>query len=326
MGRLLGALVLAAGLLTTAARAEDAKFHWVKDEEAKTAELRYGDQPVVKYMYAYDPSTPERLHDTYKVYHHVYGPGTKDLITKGPGGQFTHHRGLYVAWNKTIAEGKSHDFWHCTNGDHQAHVEFVEMTGDADVGTMTSKIAWANAKEDKPVITEVRTIEVRRKPLQGKDEFGWHIDWSTKLTSERGDITLTGDRQHAGFQFRAAQSVGDKNAARFIRPEGFPPQPEAVQVDDKKDPQGHINLNWFAETFPIGDHHYTVAYFEDPSLPKPSRYSERPYGRFGAFFETTLKGDQPLEMRYRVLVYPNNKVERDTLQGEYDQFVKDLKE
>src|SRR3712207_3889156 len=73
----LSALVAAVSF-ASAADEKDSKsgFHWIDDEEQKTAELRYGEQPALRYMFAYDPSSKERRDETYKVYHHVFGPST----------------------------------------------------------------------------------------------------------------------------------------------------------------------------------------------------------------------------------------------------------
>ena len=53
-----------------------------------------------RYMYAYDNSTDDRLHETYKPYLHVFNVDGTTPITKGPGGLFTHHRGIFIGWNK----------------------------------------------------------------------------------------------------------------------------------------------------------------------------------------------------------------------------------
>jgi hypothetical protein len=318
----LAATFLATWLLATGAHA--AEFAWSTDAEKGTADLKFGDHVALRYHFAYDPSTPERLHDTYKVFHHVFGPGTDVPITKGPGGHYTHHRGLYVGWNKTKFDGGQADFWHCTNGAHQRHVEFVEQRAYADRGTMTALIHW-NDSDGKPVIVESRTVVVRTLPTDFPPNFGWQIDWSARLESRRGEITLDGDRQHAGFQFRAANVVAEKNSARFLRPAGFPDQPQAFEVSDATDPDKHVDLGWFVMTYDVDDKPYSVGYFEDPALPKPSRYSERPYGRFGAFFATTLTPDRPLTLRYRVVVTTEPAASRDVWQQRYDAFVQDLK-
>jgi hypothetical protein len=119
--------------------------------------------------------------------------------------------------------------------------------------------------------------------------------------------------------------VAKENSARYVRPAGFPEQETAFEVEDGKNPDKHVNLGWLAMTYPIGNERYTVQYCEDPSLPKPSRYSERPYGRFGAFFKAELTPEKPLTMTYRLLVTPGEPPARETLQKRYDEFSTSLK-
>ncbi len=301
-----------------------AEFSWKTDKDQGTADLLYDGHPVLRYMFAYDTSSQEKLTQTFKVFHHVFGPGTDTIITNGAGGLFPHHRGLYVGWNKTSWDGGMADFWHCTNGAHQRHVEFVKQEADADHGTMTSVIHW-NSADGEPVLVEIRSVIVSPIKTDAEPGFGWLIDWISRLESQRGEITLDGDRQHAGFQFRAANQVAEKNNATYVRPANFPDQPAAFEVNDTTDPNKHVDLGWLAMSCEIDGKPYTIGYLEDPSLPKPSRYSERPYGRFGAFFNTKLKPDAPLTLRYRVIVTTEPKPTRDVWQQRYDAFVQDLK-
>ena len=303
--------------------AEPNDFNWVDHPRQGFADLRSGNEPVLRYMYAFDTSTPKRRLETYKVFHHVFGPGTGKLITKGPGGLYTHHRGLFVGWRTVTFDGKSLDFWHCKNNVRQRHIRFVSQTGDAHQGGMTARIDWEDA-QGHPVIAETRTVRVTRSANKPGRHDSWQIDWSTRLASRRGTIKLDGDRQHAGFQFRAAQAVADSKGARYIRPKGFPQQPQAYQVDDRKNPNKHINLGWLAMTYLLDGTRYTVEYFEDPSLPKPSHYSERPYGRFGAFFRATITPDKPLVMRYRVRITSGKAPSQKAIQNRYEKFVHDL--
>ena len=317
------AAFLVLSLISNVFAADERAFRWRDDPQAGTADLFYGDDPVLRYMYRFDASTKEAAVETYKPYHHVFGPGTDQIITKGPGGLYTHHRGLFVGWNKTSFEGQSLDFWHCSRGAHQKHVRFLEQAGDAQRSTMTAEIHW-NDRDGNPVIVETRTVTVR--PISGVSDSGdaWQIDWKTTLRSERGEIELNGDRQHAGFQFRAAQEVAEQKSARYIRPQGYSQRPEAIEVGDQGNPPQHINLSWLAMTYPLGDEQYTVEYFEDPSLPKPSLYSERPYGRFGAFFKTTLSPDEPLTMHYRLIISRGPAPERDEIDERYTKFTNEL--
>ncbi|QDU47519.1 hypothetical protein Mal52_60510 [Symmachiella dynata] len=316
------ALLFVASTLSAAEDKSAKTFSWQDDPQAGTTDLKYGDQPVVRYMHAYDTSTEKRAHETFKVFHHVFGPGSEDIITKGPHGKFTHHRGIFFGFNKTQFEGQELDFWHCKKGEHQRHIGFQELAADEKQARMIAEIHWID-REGKPVIIEARDFTFR--PLSGDLKGkGFQIDFESTLTSKRGSITLTGDRQHAGFQIRAAQEIAETDGARYVRPAGFPEQAEAFQANDKTEPNKHIDLGWFAMTYELNGRRYTFEYFEDPSMPKPSRFSERPYGRFGAFFTAKVSEDQPLQVRYRVNVITGETPTREEIQQRYDQFVAEL--
>jgi hypothetical protein len=303
-------------LLFGAVTSHAAEFHWKNDAATGADTLMFGETPVIRYMRAYDPSTEKRREETYKVYHHVFSPQSGALITKGAGGKFPHHRGLYVGWNKTQFEDQNLDFWHCRKGEHFEHKAMMKQTAAANSGSMTAAIQWID-REGKVVISEQRTITVTR--IKVSNGPAWQIDWSTILETRRGDIKLRGDRQHSGFQFRAAQSVADANSARYIRPANQPQQPEAFQVSDKKDPDKHVDLGWFAMTCEIDGKRNTVEYFEY-GAPNQSHYSERPYGRFGAFYEADITEVNPIKMTYRVIVSEGKAPTRDEIQKRYDAF------
>ena len=308
------ALALLLGALSTHAD----EFRWKNDAPTGADTLMYGDKPVIRYMRAYDPSTKERREETYKVYHHVFAPKSGAPITKGAGGKFPHHRGLYVGWNKTQFEDQNLDFWHCRKGEHFEHRKVLKQSADSKSGSMTAAIGWID-REGKEVITERRTVTVTR--VKTSNGPAWQIDWSTVLESRRGDIKLRGDRQHAGFQFRAAQSVADANGALYIRPAKQPQQPEAFQVNDRTDPDKHVDLGWLAMTCEIDGQRNTIEYFE-MGAPNPSRYSERPYGRFGAFFEADLTESAPLKMTYRIIISEGPAPSGKEIQKRYDAFRK----
>ncbi len=313
-------LMLSVFVLITSSCLPAERFAWVTDEKAGTSDLMYGDRPVIRYMFAFDTSTKERTQETYKVFHHVFGPSSGRRITKGPGGKYTHHRGLFIGWNKTaFGDGKRYDFWHCKNGAQLRHIRFVQQQADDDHGTMTAEIHW-NEPDGQIVLREQRTVTVRKEPVSG----GWQIDWSTKLESQVGDVQLAGDRQHAGFQFRADQAVADANGATYLRPMAFSQQPKAIQVGDKGNPPPHINLGWFAMTYQLDGQRYTVEYFDHPNLPKPALFSERPYGRFGTYFKTELTKSKPLEMKYRLVVSQGDAPSVQSIQARYDAFLSEL--
>jgi len=73
-----------------------AEFTWT-DTGGKHLELTFQNRPVARYLYeAIDESSPERRDETYKPFCHIYRPDKRgEFLTKGPGGKFTHHRGIY---------------------------------------------------------------------------------------------------------------------------------------------------------------------------------------------------------------------------------------
>ena len=110
------AFVLPGAAARAAAGAADfaGGFEWVDRAGEGTADLMYDGKPVLRYMYAFDRSTPQRTTETFKVFHHLFGPGTEDLITNGAGaGLYPHHRGLFVGWRRTRFEGGEIDSCFC---------------------------------------------------------------------------------------------------------------------------------------------------------------------------------------------------------------------
>ena len=63
-------------------------------------------------MTAYDVSTNESRLETYKVYTHVFDKAGAAPVTKGAGGLFPQHRGIFLGWSKTKFGGKGIDSWH----------------------------------------------------------------------------------------------------------------------------------------------------------------------------------------------------------------------
>ena len=71
---------------THADEASTDKFRWV-DTSGKFMELLHGDRPVLRYVYrGLDDSSPQARYETYKVFHHLYDPSGKLLLTNGPTG------------------------------------------------------------------------------------------------------------------------------------------------------------------------------------------------------------------------------------------------
>lgn len=262
-------------------------------------ELTLAKRPVWRYMREpLDKSSPKRIGETYKVFHHVYDPTGSRYVTKGPGGLFPHHRGLFFGFNRISYGDMKADIWHCKNGEHQAHVSSTMETG-AVLGRETSEIDW-HGRDNKVFAKETREL------TSYNTENGVLIEFATTLKSQVGPVRLDGDPQHAGFQFRGSQDIPDKtkHLTYYVRPDGKGEPGKFRNWSSKKDDTAqnlaHIDLPWLALCFVLDDKRYTCCYLDHPSNPKPARFSERDYGRFGSYFEYDMDTDKPLNLNYRI--------------------------
>ena len=81
--------------------------------------------PLVRYQYVYDNSSPEKLQETYKPIFHVMNMKGTAPITKGAGGDFTHHRGWFIGWSKITTPSGTVDRWHMKGGS-LIHQKFLQ--------------------------------------------------------------------------------------------------------------------------------------------------------------------------------------------------------
>ena len=290
-------LELTAALSTDPAKKSAKSFAWT-DKSGEYAELAFSGRPVMRYMYApLDESSKDARAATMKVYHHVYDPTGKRLVTKGPGGLFPHHRGLFYGFNKiSYGDGKTADTWHCNNGEFQSHERFVRQEAGPVIGRHILRIAWHG--KDTQVFAE-----------EQREMTAWNvagavvIDFASRLESKAGTVKLDGDPQHAGFQFRASQDVPDKTAklTYYVRPDG---KGEPGKFRNWPGDKGHVNLPWHALSFVLDEQRDTCCYLDRLENPKESRFSERDYGRFGSYFVAEVTPAKPLELAYRVWLTP----------------------
>jgi len=289
-------------------------FKWV-ETPGDNIELSYKDRKVLRYWCkTYDESTPAKLNETYKVFHQMYDPTGERLVNKGPGGKFTHHRGVFYGFNKVSYGTTNCDIWHCSKGTHQAHVKVVQAEAGAVVGRQLLLINWVGP-EKTPFAEELRELTIFNTP------GGTMLEFQSRVTSKVGTVKVAGDPQHAGFHFRAHLDVEQKTESEtyYIRPDGVgkksadqsDPKPdkdgkvgpklaETRNWDAKKQDPKTVNMPWNAMSFVIEGKRYTAGYLDHPSNPKESRGSERTYGRFGSYFESEFTNEKPLEVRYRI--------------------------
>ncbi|MDY7109006.1 MAG: DUF6807 family protein, partial [Planctomycetota bacterium] len=280
-------------------------YRWVVVSDG-VVDLMDGDQRVLRYMHAYDASTPERLHETYKCYHHVFDARGEHVLTKGPGGLYTHHRGLFIGWNRLTVDGREYDFWHM-KGVTQRHAGMLELLAGPEAARQTALIHWCDG-EDKIVIAERRTVRVTR----GGDGAMLVIGFRSELTAERDDVLLLGDPEHAGFQFRAHNDVAEG-----------PPEVKAKYLFHEKDvdPRKETDLPWAVMSFGLNGKRYWVQHMNHPRNPSPTVYSAyRDYGRFGAYPRTEIEAGETLILRYRLRIGEGDAPTRRALAQSYETY------
>lgn len=294
-------LALAALLAPTILLAD---FRW-SDTEGQHLDLFHDGRAVARYVYEpIDESSPDRREETYKPYCHIYQAWSRDeFLTKGPGGKYTHHRGIYFGFSRvsyTDEDGEEHrniDTWHCRK-DHQIHRDFLEREAGSSEASFTSEIDWVD-QDGNAFVTEKRTMTFS---YSGDDLV---VDFASTLEANVPEVRLDGDPQHAGFQFRASNEVfeSNRNATYYIRPEtGVGERGQTVNWSNKNDTEATRDLPWKALCVEVGGKTYTIAYLDHPENPKPARHSERDYGRFGSYFEATITPDDPLTVNYRLVI------------------------
>lgn len=268
-------------------------FAWTEEKDAHH-ELRFGDRPVLRYMcLPFDDSTKEKRENTYKVFHHLFDPEGTRLVTKGPGGRYTHHRGLVYGFSKTTyAPGKTVDTWHCSGDTFQSHESVLSKEAGPVLGRHRVEIGW-HGKGKEGFACEERELTVYQVP------GGTLVDFVSVLLPLDGTIKVDGDPQHAGFHFRADNEVAAKTSAQtvYIRPDGVD-KPGATRNWPAQ--KNHVNLPWNAMSFVLGEQRFTACYLDRPENPKEARYSERNYGRFGSYFVAEATQEKPLLVAYRV--------------------------
>lgn len=288
-------------LVPSAARAEEP----FQDEAGKHLDILQGDKPLVRYMYQFDNSSPDARHDTYKVYHHVFDPSGKSFITKGPGGRYTHHRGIFIGFSKLQHGGKTHDLWHMKGNASLIHQKFLAKQADGQSATVSSLIHW-DVDTDKTIIEERRTLTVHF----GDSQAHLLADWTSELTAVAGDVLLKGDPEHAGVQYRPHNDVAENKSAKY------------TFHQDGIDPHKDKDLPWVVLTYELGDATYSVQHMRHPNNPSDSVYSAyRDYGRFGNYFVAPVPDGETLRLKYRFRIALGDAPSREELNRHYEAFV-----
>ncbi|MFH1999164.1 MAG: DUF6807 family protein [Planctomycetota bacterium] len=290
------------------AKPDSATFEW-ENETGRQIDLLFNGTRKLRYVCAYDPTTEESLQETYKPYYHIFDAKGENLLTKGSGGLYTHHRGLFLGWNRLTLEGAEYDFWHM-KGVVQRHVQVLEQQAGPVLARLKTRIHW-DCKEDDPVLVEDREVTLFRQELPNL----LLLDFRSTLKAVKGDLFLNGDPEHAGFQYRPHNDVAEGKDDETIRARYLFPSKE-------NDPLKDTDLPWVAMTYGLNGRQYTVQHMNAPGNPEGTLYSAyRDYGRFGAFCTPAIAAGQTLTLRYRVFIREGDSPDREAMCGRYSAFV-----
>jgi hypothetical protein len=237
--------------------------------------------------YEHPVHDPAHHLDTCKPYHHIYAPDGR-LLSKGLGGLFEHHRGMFIGWNQITAGKETWDVWHCRKGEVMRHEGYgtpaeLGLVGDWQV----AKVSWRDGK-DNVLLREQRAMKADAI-APGTTRFDVVIELAAEVP-----LKLGSDPQHSGHQFRALQQFAEQDAVptRYLRPATAKAQPEDVWTD----------CDWLAQVLPFADGAVTILRVEHAGNPSPVLSSTRPYGRFGTTFACDLVPNKPLRLHYTYLV------------------------
>jgi len=254
---------------------------------------------VARFMMAHDVSTPAKRLETYKPYLHVFDPSGALRLTKGPGFNFTHHRGIMLGFMKITVDGKTYDRWHMVKGD-----QVVTAVKPTDSG-FTASIDWQGATaQDKPILTEERAFTFTKATAP----FYLGIEMKTALKPDHGEAKIDGDPEHAGAQFRPSEKI-DSTKTTYVYPG------KDVLIHKVRD------LTWVAEVFTVEGKTFTALLLNHPSNPKDTAFSAyRDYGRFGAFPKGVATPDAPFKLRYKWLIAEGDVRDAAAFQQAYNAF------
>lgn len=285
----------------------DEVFAWKDSSQGKvkSKDLCFGERSVIRYMYTpFDGTDKDTIDITRKPYYHVFDPDGSRVITKGEGGLYPHHRGIFYGHNrvKVAGQDKPLDTWSAADA-HQLHTRFVREYAGPVFGGHVVTVDWID-RQGKAFATETRTIHVFRSP-RGQTL----IQFDTTIMTDDGSVTLeSSNNHHGGVQFRPSQVVAEnKKDTRFLRPGRWTTMPADKAIDIEQHPD-FKDLPWDAIQYKLGDRAYTVVDLCNPKNPRNAEMSERDYGRFGEYSTWQLTKDKPLALTYRFWVTATHDV------------------
>ncbi len=267
-------------------------FLW-QDDQGKHLDLIYDGKKVFRYEYELDSQfvLGETLTARNRVFYHLYDLDGTRLITNGyEPGTWSHHRGIMIGWRDVKYQGQRLSFWGMEQLTTQKHIEFVELTAGPVLARVKSRIHW-NDSTGQTIIDEIRTATIYHLPSPAIAL----LDFSSTLTAANGDVSLAGDPEHGGVQYRAHGDVADEKPGSR--------KPTYYFHKDGIDPTVDHNLPWVGMEYGLDHKTYSIVDMNGEGNPSPAVWSAyRDYGRFGPYFSKDLADGESFDVNFRFFI------------------------
>lgn len=282
-------------------------FNW-ENTPGKHLDLFLDKKRVFRYSYELDDhfEKGEILTARNKAFYHIYDLQGEDVITNGPEkGLWSHHRGIMIGWRDVGFQGQKLSFWGMEDLTVQKHINFQKTIAGPVVAKVEALIHW-NDSTGTTVIEEKRQATIYRQfpPVI------LLLDFASTLKAMNGSVTLDGNAEHGGVQYRAHNDVvekvpGTKKPTYYFHQDGI-------------DPHEDYNLPWVGMAYGLRNKMYSVLDMDHPDNPNPTIWSAyRDYARFGPFFREELDANETLNIHYRFWISEDSMPDRDILSSKY---------
>ncbi len=287
-------------------------FKWENTPD-KHLDLFFGGKRVFRYDYELDNlfEKGKTLTALNKPFYHIYDLLGENKITNGPEeGVWSHHRGIMIGWRNVGFKGEDLSFWGMEDLTVQKHIEFKKSMAGPVLAQTEALIQW-NDSTGTTIIEEIRKATIYR---QSPPDL-LLLDFTSSLKAVNGSVTLDGNADHGGVQFRSHNDVaedapGAKKATYYFH-------------QDSIDPIEDYNLPWVAMSYGLNNKTYSILQMDNPDNPAPNIWSAyRDYGRFGPFFRKDLDANETLTIQYRFWMSENDMPDRDVLSSKYTTYIK----
>ncbi len=282
-------------------------FHW-EDTPGKHLDLFHDKKRIFSYSYEMDDhfEEGETLTARNRAFYHIYDLQGEEVITNGPEeGLWSHHRGIMIGWRDVGFQGEELSFWGMEDLTVQKHVEFLKESAGPVLARTKSLIYW-NDSTGTTIIEEEReaTIYSQFPPAI------LMLDFTSTLRAGNSPVTLDGNAEHGGVQYRAHNDVADEAPGAE--------KPTYYFHQDDIDPHEDYNLPWVGMSYGLRNNIYSVLDMDHPGNPEPTIWSAyRDYGRFGPFFREELDANESLTIHYRFWISKESMPEREVLSSKY---------